>query len=323
MTDTPFKTAFRGYDPLDVDPAFAQLRKAVADSNDEVGRVNVELQKAKAEASDLKTQHAAVVARVAELEEQLATVGRPSYEEFGTTIGRILSLAEKEAQALRTKAQADADALLSDAAAKASAMTEKAEREASDLASSSQAEAARLVENARRHADEQLDHADRESSARREEAEAVYEQQQQRATAAAADFEKTLAGRRDDAAREFEAQHASHAEQLAAAIERRDAAEAEAARILAQAQEQASAILDAAKGEASDVVGTARSQADRIRRDSERELVAATQRRDAISAQLTNVRQMLATLGGGTAFGLSDDEDPVVHAVTEAADPQA
>ena len=39
----------------------------------------------------------------------------------------------------------------------------------------------------------------------------------------------------------------------------------------------------------------------RVRADSERELAAATQRRDSINAQLANVRQMLATLTGAPA----------------------
>ena len=42
----------------------------------------------------------------------------------------------------------------------------------------------------------------------------------------------------------------------------------------------------------------AKARADRIRAESERELAAATQRRDSINAQLTNVRQMLSTLSG-------------------------
>ncbi|PBO23293.1 hypothetical protein CLM85_16800, partial [Streptomyces albidoflavus] len=36
----------------------------------------------------------------------------------------------------------------------------------------------------------------------------------------------------------------------------------------------------------------------RIRSESERELAALTNRRDSINAQLTNVREMLATLTG-------------------------
>jgi hypothetical protein len=45
-------------------------------------------------------------------------------------------------------------------------------------------------------------------------------------------------------------------------------------------------------------VAQAKVQAERIRTESERELSASTQRRDSINAQLTNVRQMLATLTG-------------------------
>ena len=65
-----------------------------------------------------------------------------------------------------------------------------------------------------------------------------------------------------------------------------------------------------ARQEASAVVGAGREQAERIKRDSDRELAAATARRDSITAQLTNVRQMLATLGGGTfANPLADLEE--------------
>jgi len=49
-------------------------------------------------------------------------------------------------------------------------------------------------------------------------------------------------------------------------------------------------------------------RADRIRSESDRELAAATQRRDAINAQLTNVRQMLATLSGTSGNQVADDE---------------
>ena len=66
----------------------------------------------------------------------------------------------------------------------------------------------------------------------------------------------------------------------------------------ARAAEAASA-LEAAKLEASALVAGAKEQAERVRRDSDRELAAATARRDSITAQLSNVRNMLATLGGG------------------------
>jgi hypothetical protein len=61
-----------------------------------------------------------------------------------------------------------------------------------------------------------------------------------------------------------------------------------------------------------------------VRADSERELSAASQRRDSINAQLANVRQMLATLTGTaamplTAFGAEEDT-PADAPATEATD---
>ncbi|MEO8889588.1 MAG: hypothetical protein ABI301_02055, partial [Jatrophihabitantaceae bacterium] len=60
-------------------------------------------------------------------------------------------------------------------------------------------------------------------------------------------------------------------------------------------------------------VAEAISRADRIRAESDRELVAASQRRDSINAQLTNVRQMLATLSGTTPAAADVDAEPAAH----------
>ena len=60
----------------------------------------------------------------------------------------------------------------------------------------------------------------------------------------------------------------------------------------------------------------AKSKAERIRGDSERELAAATQRRDSINAQLSNVRQMLTALGGVAAG------NPVEPAAAAAGQPR-
>lgn len=71
----------------------------------------------------------------------------------------------------------------------------------------------------------------------------------------------------------------------------------------------------------------------KIRRESERELQAATGRREAINAQLANVRQMLATLGGTVSSPLAELEEiefapiptsaasPVEAAPQEATEP--
>ena len=89
-----------------------------------------------------------------------------------------------------------------------------------------------------------------------------------------------------------------------AAMERaRSEAEARVARMLADAEERATAM-----------VAEARATADRVRAESERELAAAGQRRDSINAQLSNVRQMLATLSGtgvpGVAMAPAPEAEP-------------
>jgi hypothetical protein len=142
--------------------------------------------------------------------------------------------------------------------------------------------------------------ADREAAARREEAEAYYEHQRARAAAAAADFEATLGERRDKAAAEFQARMNAHEQALAQAQERATALSAESEKAHAAAQAESRKLLESARAEAEALVAEARDKAERIRRDSERELAAATARRDSITAQLSNVRQMLATLGGAS-----------------------
>jgi hypothetical protein len=67
------------------------------------------------------------------------------------------------------------------------------------------------------------------------------------------------------------------------------------------------------------MVAEARATADRVRAESERELAAAAQRRDSINAQLSNVRQMLATLTG-TVPGVVLPEEPEAVADVLAAE---
>jgi hypothetical protein len=78
---------------------------------------------------------------------------------------------------------------------------------------------------------------------------------------------------------------------------------------------EARRLAEEAERQAATIVDDARTTADRIRADSERELVAATQRRDSINAQLANVRQMLVTLSGSAPAAFPDevstDEEPV------------
>jgi hypothetical protein len=75
----------------------------------------------------------------------------------------------------------------------------------------------------------------------------------------------------------------------------------EAQKMRDDAEARAKQLLEAARREAEDLVSDARAKADRQRMESERELAALTHRRDSINAQLSNVREMLATLTGSAA----------------------
>ncbi len=75
--------------------------------------------------------------------------------------------------------------------------------------------------------------------------------------------------------------------------------------------------METAQRQAEDIVADANAKADRIRSESERELAALTNRRDSINAQLTNVREMLATLTGAAVAAANPivDDEPVTRGV--------
>src|SRR6266545_393476 len=98
--------------------------------------------------------------------------------------------------------------------------------------------------------------------------------------------------------------HLTEAEQHAKKV--REEAEQYSVDWKSEVDAEAARILEEARSQADDM----RDEAERVRAESERELAAATQRRDSINAQLTNVRQMLATLSGSPAMPLDllDDQ---------------
>jgi len=77
---------------------------------------------------------------------------------------------------------------------------------------------------------------------------------------------------------------------------------------------QAARELDEAREKAAEIVSAAQARAARVRAESDREVAAASQRRDSINAQLTNVRQMLATLSGTGPAPVHAEPEPVAAA---------
>ena len=228
----------------------------------------------------------------------------PTFADLGDRIGSMLGLADEEATSIRAAAAAEVEQARHAADEAAALVRAEADRYAEEVRSRADVDASEAVSRAKREADSIIDDAAREAAARREEAEAYYEKQRATAAASAADFERTLGERREKSAAEFTAQMAQQDQALAAVQERADLLGREAEDDRQAAATEASRTLEAARTEAAALVHSAKEQADRIRRDSERELAAATARRDSITAQLSNVRNMLATLGGGAAVGL-------------------
>lgn len=298
MSETTFRTVLRGYDPLEVDKAVGQWRGAVESARRESAEQTVAADKLHAalQAASLRVEE--LTRRVGQLEEAERSAAPPTYADLGARITSILTLAQEEAAQLRGDAAGEADQLRTETQREAERLLTAANIRATELRSKAEADAAVQVENARRQADELLDAADREAAARREEAEAVYEHQRARAAAAAAEFETTLAERRDKSAADFTRALAAQDQALAAAQDQLETALREAEGVRTAAHGEASDVLGSAREEAHQLLSAAKERAEKVRRESDRELAAAASRRDAITAQLSNVRQMLGTLGG-------------------------
>ena len=310
MTDSNahFRSVLRGYDTAQVDQHVHELTQAAAAARREAGERTIEVSKLEAARAQLQGEVERHVHQARALEEAQTKAAAPTYAGLGERIGSILTLADKEADELRRSAQADAANHHALADESALATRAAADDYATETRSAADVEVARTLEDAKRHADSILDDADREATARREEAEAVYERARAKSAAAAADFETTLATRRDKASEEFAVQVSAAEQQLAAVQQRSEQTRADFEQAQREAAAKSAQQLEAARTQALTLVSEAKTKAERIRDDSERMLAAATQRRDSINAQLTNVRQMLTTLSGGPMVSSSELE---------------
>jgi DivIVA domain-containing protein len=310
-----FKTVMRGYDPTEVDHHLQELAQ----------RTNGLAQ----ERDQLAQQRDGLAARVQELHEAASTSAEPpGYEHLGERVGQILALADAEATELRDRARDEADAHTTSVRSSAAQVRDEADQYAARIRSEADAAAARIEEEARKAADEHRDSAERDASVRLQEAEAVYEEQRARAAKAAADFETTLAGRRRAAEDEFTHKMGESQARLDEAAELAERTRTDAEHSRTEAQREAARLVEEARQEALRIVGDAKATAERVRSDSERELAAASQRRDSINAQLANVRQMLATLTGTaamplTAFGDADEDETVAPQADEQVEEQS
>jgi DivIVA domain-containing protein len=331
-SNVPFRSVLRGYDPAEVDQHMKELAQASAAVWQEAAERAAQVSELKAANGRLKGEVQLYAQRNRALEETQREASAPSYEGLGERIGSILTLVDEEAHELRTRAQAysanhhaladesalatrqDADdyslqtrdaaddevaQLLADARVQADSLQNDARQHADSLQNDARQHADSLQDDADRQAMARQD-ADRQAMVRREETEAAYELARARSAAAAVDFETTLAARRDTSALEFAAQVAAAEQQLAAVRLRSEQTRSDYEQAQQESASKAAQQLEQAMAHSRTLVAEAKTKAERIRSNSERELVAATQRRDSINAQLSTVRHDLAALGGVT-----------------------
>ena len=299
-----FEVVRRGYEPAQVDRHVASLRHEIESHRHR---------------ADEAERQAAQLAATPRSESETG----PSYAGLGARIEKILGLADEEARHLKATAAEDATQHRSLTETEAGRIREEAERFAQERRADAEAEAARIVSEAKRNADTLRDDSERAAKARREEAEALFEGNRAKAAKSAADFETTLASRRDQAEKDFTDKMGANEAQLGQVSARAEQLRLEAEKLRADSDRKSKRTMDEANRAADDLLAEAKATAERIRTESERELSAATQRRDSINSQLTNVRQMLATLTGTSLPDPIGDTAGVAPVETKAADKTA
>jgi cell division septum initiation protein DivIVA len=337
-----FRNVLRGYDQTQVDHHMNELAQAAASAWQEATERTREITDLRAANGSLKSELKGLAERARVLEEAQLETAAPTYTGLGERIGSVLTLVDNEVNELRIRAQAGAANSRAVADEDALATRQDADKYAREARSAAEDEVTRVLEEARQQADSLLEDArqqaeslrddarqdaeslrddadrqamarqdaDRQSMARREEAEALYERARAKSAAAAVDFETTLAARREASALEFAAQVMAAEQQLAAVRLRSERARSDAERAQQEAAAKIAQQLEQATARAHALVVEAKTKVERIRDASERELAAATQRRDSINAELSNVRHDLAALGGPTRIKSMELAEP-------------
>jgi len=336
MIDRPhFKFSRRGYEPEEVDSFIESQNRTLQAAKKDAAERSVELTKLNAALADLRGQLGQQSRVMADLKKSAPAPGQ-AFTDLGERIAQILSLADQEAAEMRTRASAEADEIRERATRAAAELKATTTSYAEQARARADEEAVRIIAQANREAQAVVAEAQSVTAAQRQELAAEFEAHRLKASTASAELEVTLAARRESADAEFEArrrqQEAALTESESRLRQLTERAEHDAHEMRAKAEQ----LLQNAEAQADQIVSEARDHASRVREESDRELAAASAQRDSISAQLSNVRQMLATLGGGTlvqGLGAStktaqppevaDAEQPVPAPARESVEPAA
>ena len=298
----PFDVALRGYDRDQVDAHLTSIDSEFSNVLAERDRLAQRVQALEGRVEELHLQTNADIQAAADKAPVSSLTG------FGNRIEKILRLAEDESLALREETRSDIEQDRNEAAKQVSAIRQAAEKDALAHRRKIEQEATLILERANQEAARVQAEAQTQAAATREEASGHLEAVRAKAAQAAADFETALAKRRQKAESDHALRTDAAERELAETVARTDQLRAEAEKMRADAERRSQEMLQAAQRESAELVAEARAQADRTRRESERELAALSKRRDAINEQLRNVREMLSTLTGGIVPTAVDPE---------------
>jgi len=291
-----FTIVRRGYDQTEVDSKVGDLVSTAS--------------KAKAEADKLREQLSLHQGRIVELETAATQRSDPSLTDIGDRSQRIFAMLDEEVSQIRANALDQADKMIQSAQREATDTCQQADTYAATVRAQAEQDATGRLTDASAKAEEVIASADQAARAKAGEAQAAYDQQRVRIATMAGDFEQWLADRRDQSETEFTARVKEQEAAIAAAEQHRALIETEAERYKQSQQAEADAILTEAQTQARQIVKEAGIAADQVRRESERDLDATMARKDAITAQMASLRQMLASTLTGTVPSVGQAAEP-------------
>ncbi|GAB7033049.1 cellulose-binding protein [Streptomyces sp. NPDC021749] len=274
----------RGYRPEDVDRRFEGL--------------SIDRDSCWERAARLTVLHNEMEAELAELRLYLAKLPPQTYESLGSEARLILTTAESEAARLRTEAEEAAEQERDAADTHAKRVRESADKAASALRDDADERARRTEELARDTATKLVAAASREAAQLRAEATEKLADVVRRTDQLLGDQEKRQAEEWDAAGREF-AERAAAMDRLVAELdERGEALITEERRRYARAEEAARHHQEAAEDQAAELLAQARVAAERIERTTERLLREHDEEREELRSHMAHVRNSLAALTG-------------------------
>jgi len=286
----------RGYDPSEVEQKMAELTSAAS--------------KAKTESDRLRDQLSLHQGRIVELETAATQRTDPTLTDIGDRSQRIFAMLDEEVSQIRANAIEQADKMIQSAQREATDTCQQADTYAATVRAQAEQDATQRLTDASATAEQVIASADEAAASKANEAQGAYDQQRVRIATMAADFEQWLADRRDQSETEFTARVKEQEAAISAAEQHRALIETEAERYQQAQQAEADAILTEAQTQARQIVKEAGIQAEQVRRESERDLDATLARKDAITAQMASLRQMLASTLTGTVPAVGASAEP-------------